>query len=383
MVTHAFPRFEGDMAGVFIDLLARALIKRGHDLHVITPSDAGDGGLIDWHGVAVHRIRYAPQRLERLAHRGTMVEAARSPIGALTLLSLVRSLRRSIEALVKTEGLDVVHAHWWVPSGVAAWRASEKIPVPYVVTVHGTDARLLGRIPGASWLGRRVLGRAAASTAVSKFLADRVCTEVGDITITVQPMPTDTSGFVLPSHGGGGVVTIGRLSAQKRIGDLIEAMRVLRDRGTDVPLTIVGDGVERAALESRARDSGIDARFVGQVPTTELPERLGGMDVCVMPAEREGLGLAAIEALIAGVPVVVTEEGGGLLDIVGEGDYGRVVPARHPEALADAVETFLDNPSAREAAAAAGKRWRAALDPDVVAESFEGIYESVLGQIVS
>jgi glycosyltransferase involved in cell wall biosynthesis len=208
-----------------------------------------------------------------------------------------------------------------------------------------------------------------------------VRTEVGDIPITVQPMPTDTSGFVSPSHGGGGVVTIGRLSAQKRIGDLIDAMRVLRDRGTEVPLTIVGDGVERVALESRARDSSIDARFVGRVPTTELPECLDGMDVCVMPAEREGLGLAAIEALIAGVPVVVTEAGGGLLDVVGEGDHGRVVPARQPEALADAVETFLDNPLARAAAAAAGKEWRAALDPDVVAQSFERIYESVAGQV--
>jgi glycosyltransferase involved in cell wall biosynthesis len=105
------------------------------------------------------------------------------------------------------------------------------------------------------------------------------------------------------------------------------------------------------------------------------------MDVCVMPAEREGLGLAAIEALIAGVPVIVTEDGGGLLDIVGEGDYGKVVPARHPEALADAVGGFLDNPLAREAAAAAGKEWRTALDPDVVAQSFEVIYESVAGQV--
>ena len=383
MVTHAFPRFEGDMAGVFIDLLARALIERGHDLHVITPSDAGNGGVIDWYGIAVHRVRYAPKRFERLAHRGTMVEAARSPIGALTLLSLVGALRRSAKALVKKEGLDVVHAHWWVPSGLAVWRASENTGSPYVVTVHGTDARLLGLLPGASWLGRRVFGRASASTAVSKFLADRVRTEVGDIPITVQPMPIDTRGFLSPSRGGGGVVTVGRLSAQKRIGDLIDAMRVLRDRGTDVPLTIIGDGVERAALESHARDSNIDAQFVGRVPTTELSERLGEMDVCVMPAEREGLGLAAIEALIAGVPVVVTEEGGGLLDIVGEGDYGKVVPARHPDALADAVETFLDNPLAREAAAAAGKRWRAALDPDVVAESFERIYESVTGQVGS
>ncbi len=383
MVTHAFPRFEGDMAGVFIDLLVRALASRGHEIHVITPSDAGNGGRIDWHGIAVHRVRYAPRRFERLAHRGAMVDASRSPIGALTLLSLVRALRLSVEALVKKEGLDVVHAHWWAPGGVAVWRASGKTRIPYVVTVHGTDAWLLGRLPGASWLGRRVFGRAAACTAVSRFLADRVRAEVGDIPIVVQPMPTDTRGFVSLSHGGGGVVTIGRLSAQKRVGDLIDAMRVLRDRGTTVPLTIIGDGVERAALESRARNPDIDVRFVGRVPPTELPERLGGMDVCVMPAEREGLGLAAIEALIAGVPVVVTEEGGGLLDIVGEGDHGRVVPARHPEALADAIEIFLDNPSARKAAAAAGVGWRAALDPDVVAESFERTYDSVARQVVS
>ncbi len=139
MVTHAFPRFEGDMAGVFIDLLVRALAKRGHDIHVITPSDAGNGGRIDWHGIAVHRVRYAPRRLERLAHRGTMADAARSPIGALTLLGMVRALRRSVEELVKKEGLDVVHAHWWVPGGGShKCDASPSFPRwPH----HGTRAR--------------------------------------------------------------------------------------------------------------------------------------------------------------------------------------------------------------------------------------------------
>ena len=191
-------------------------------------------------------------------------------------------------------------------------------------------------------------------------------------------MPTDTQGFESLSRGGRGVVTIGRLSAQKRIGDLIDGMRVLSDRGTAVPVTIIGDGVERESLEARARESGVDARFVGRVPPAELPKYLDDMDVCVMPAEREGLGLAAIEALVAGVPVVVTEDGGGLLDVVEEGACGKVVPAHDPVALAQAVKGLLGNPMAREAAATAGKRWRAALDPDVVAAAFEQIYSSVV-----
>ena len=79
---------------------------------------------------------------------------------------------------------------------------------------------------------------------------------------------------------------------------------------------------------------------------------------------------------MAGIPVVATTRGGGLLDVVAEGDHGRVVDG--PGGIADAIEHFMGNADARRAAAAAGARWRQALAPATVAKAFERIYTSMI-----
>ncbi len=170
-------------------------------------------------------------------------------------------------------------------------------------------------------MAERVYRNADACTAVSNFLARCIESEVGEVAIVVQPMPTDSRGFTSISQGGAGVVTIGRLSPQKRVAYLIAAMRIQAERGTSIPLTIIGDGVERANLERQANESGIGVEFVGRVRPADLAGRLKDMDVAVWPAEREGFGLAAAEALMAGIPVVATARGGGLLDVVAVGDH--------------------------------------------------------------
>src|SRR5947209_12112898 len=100
--------------------------------------------------------------------------------------------------------------------------------------------------------------------------------------------------------GGGGIVTVGRLSAQKRIPWLLEAVAQLRATGRGLPLTIVGDGPERPALERRAAELGVadSVRFLGEVPPARIPDVLGDADVFAFPAIGEGLGLAAAEALM-------------------------------------------------------------------------------------
>src|SRR5439155_907631 len=105
----------------------------------------------------------------------------------------------------REEQLELVHAHWWIPGGVSAWLARR----PYIVTLHGTDVALLERSLPARLLARRVLRGAAAVTAVSSFLAERVARAAGldERSIVVQPMPADTRAFTRTSRGGGGIVT--------------------------------------------------------------------------------------------------------------------------------------------------------------------------------
>jgi glycosyltransferase involved in cell wall biosynthesis len=378
-LTHGYPRWDGDIAGVFLERLAVALVERGHRVTVLAPSDAGQGGEELRHGVLVRRVRYAPARSETLAYRGTMVASARTPGGAIAAGMLTARIAIAGGAV----DADVLHAHWWVPSGVCAWLASVFSGIPYLVTLHGTDVAVLERSSAARTLARHVLGHAGAVTAVSPQVARRAAAAVGrePSAFVVQPMPVDTERFHRPSAGGGGIVGVGRLTEQKRFVSAVRAVARLHQAGRHVSLTLIGDGPERGALEAEATQLGVAGavRFLGQVDPARLPAAIADADVFVLPAREEGLGLAAVEALLLGIPVIAAEDGGGLLDVVPRSGAGRVVPVDDADLFAAALSDLL-NPSARSLALAEGDRLRERFGAGHVAERFEGIYQEIAPQ---
>jgi glycosyltransferase involved in cell wall biosynthesis len=377
VLTHAYPRYDGDVAGAFLERLVVALAERGQRVHVYAPADTGRGGTELRHQVPVTRIRYAPSRRETLAYRGTMVAAARSPGGFVWAISLILRQAAVVRWLPAERRPDIVHAHWWVPGGVSAWLAGR----PYVLTLHGMDVVLLESSATARRVARPVLGGAAAITAVSSSLADRAARALGldRGRIVVQPMPIAAGHFDRKSRGGGGVVTVGRLTPRKRIDVLLRALARLRTASRPLPLTIVGDGSERGRLESITSELELEkqVRFLGEVPPERIPEVIGDADVFAFPALGEGFGLAAAEALLLGVPVVAAPDGGGVCDFVPASGAGRVVDAE-PEQLARAIVELCDDPDARRLAAAEGDALRRRLGPSAVAERFESLYRQVL-----
>ncbi|HTS87821.1 MAG TPA: glycosyltransferase [Gemmatimonadales bacterium] len=380
-LTHNFPRFAGDVSGAFLATLAGALTARGHGVTVIAPADGGEIGAPLLGGIAVRRVRYAMARHETLAYRGSMAETARTPGGAWRALSLVRALRRAARAEV-ARGADLIHAHWWVPAGLAAPSS-----VPLVVTVHGTDAALLGRSSLARGLARPLFRRATVVTAVSRSAADQIARATGTVVGArhIQPMPVDTSLFEPAevgqqgrgSAGGGGLVVVARLTQQKRVDLALEAVALLPE--VRPFLTIIGDGPERHPLEALRDRLGLrDAvRFLGSVPPPRVAEVLRTADLAVFPARNEGFGLGAAEALMAGVPVVACQDGGGVLEVVPAGGAGRQVPPR-ADAMAEAITALLADPAARVSAEEEGQRWRERLRPERVAEICEGWYHEAL-----
>lgn len=369
-LTHNYPRHAGDVPGAFLHPLATALTGRGHDVRVVAPADHGRDGRELLDGVPVRRVRYAEPERENLAYEGNMQGAVRSPSGLLALRALILALRQGarIEA-AGAEGETVVHAHWWIPAGLALPRE-----LPKLVTLHGTDGRLLERQAALRWLGRRVLRRARLVTAVSEDLAATVVrvTHRRDVMSRVQPMPIDSRDRPW-SRGGGGIIVVARLTRQKRIDLAIRTMAEL-----DGPLTIVGDGPERPALERLIASLKLQSRvrITGFLPGPEVARELGSADVMLFPAVNEGFGLAAIEALMAGVPVVACRDGGGVVSAV-QKHGGGIVTDPMPGALAGAVRTSR-TPARRESARAAGERWREELAPELVAERFEGWYREAL-----
>jgi glycosyltransferase involved in cell wall biosynthesis len=326
--------------------------------------------------VPVRRVRYAAPHQETLAYGGTITEAAKSITG-LRALGALRAALRNAASEALASGVDLLHAHWWIPAGLAMPRGA-----PFVVTSHGTDAALLHRSAMARRLARPVYRRARVVSAVSRELATWIQQATGRHVPAeaIHPMPVDTSRYGW-SEGGDGAVVVARLTAQKRVDLAIRTVGVLATLGARLPLTIVGDGPERAALELLTAELGLtnEVRFLGAVPTAEVPSILRRADLMYFPAVGEGFGLAAAEALMSGVPVIACWDGGGVLDIVPEHGAGRrVIPSA--DALADATLDIMTDDGRRATAQEAGRYWRDRLRPETVAAVVHGWYREALGE---
>jgi glycosyltransferase involved in cell wall biosynthesis len=368
MAAHAYPRHPGDVAGNFIARIAETLVAGGHTVAAVAPADRGNARRFTLGGVDVRQVRYAAAEREDLAYSGDMAAKARGWAGRRAFLGLVTALEQGVREAIRDLHADVVHAFWWIPGGWAATRATT---APIVVSLMGTDVALL-RGP-ARLLGRRVLGRARRVTAISRYLAAeaRRRTFRPRLPVDLIPMPADTARFTRASRGGGGIATLGRLTTQKRVDLLLDAVH---QAGLDVPVTIVGDGPARAALEAQARALGLSrVRFLGALPDAAAQDAIGDADVFAMLGRGEGLGLAAAEALMLGIPVVVAEDGGGVLDLVTDGPGGCVV-APTARAVGQALRTMRADPAARAAARAEGDRLRARLSPRGIADRFVETY---------
>lgn len=372
VVAHAFPRWPGDVAGSFLGRLAEALVARGHTVTVVAPADRGAAVRQTAGGVEVVQVRYAAPERENLAYTGDMARSARTLGGAWAFRGLLRAMAAGVRREVARTGADLVHAFWWVPGGWAAIGA----PAPLVLSLMGTDVTLMRPLP-ARLLARRVLTRASRVTALSTYLADRArdLTQLPGLAIERVPVPADVDRFRLRTPGGGGVIYLGRLSEQKRVHLLLDAVRA---RNIHVAVRIVGDGPARADLERQAAALGLaNVQFLGAVPDAEVPPLVAAADVAAFPSVGEGLGLAAAEALMLGVPVVATTDGGGVLDLVREGEGGRIV-APAAAAFGTALEEALTGRGLREGAARAGDRLRHELSPAAVAQRFETVYDEAV-----
>lgn len=343
----------------------------GHTVSVVAPADRGNSGRETMGGVEVVRVRYAAASRETLAYAGDMVRQSRSPLGAWTFRRLVRSLASGAQDEVRRLDADLVHAFWWVPGGWAAIGAR----VPVVLSLMGTDVAMMRRWP-ARWLARRVLSRASYVTALSTYLAQeaRRATRLPTLEIDRIPVPVDIERFRGKSSGGGGVVYLGRLTPQKRVDLLLDAVH---HAAIDVPVTIIGEGPARCELERHSAALNLkQVRFRGALPDDEVISVMANADVAAFLSRSEGLGLAAAEAMMLGVPVVATLDGGGVRDLVRHGEGACVVqPTR--EAVGAALQHCLSDPSIRDAARYSGDVLRTQLAPGAVAAMFEQAYVRV------
>lgn len=379
-LTHSYPRRAGDAPGSFILRLATALRGEGVETNVVAPAAPGLENHDRIEDVDVERFRYAPRKYETLAYTGNMAQQFQASWSArVTMLGFLGSEFRSAVRARRAFEPDVVHAHWWFPSGLVGTWLSKMSHKPLVTTMHGTDVRLARAVAFSRPAFRHVLHNSAAVTAVSRWLAKEAQEVVSAPAPLVAPMPVATSLF---TPGGkrhdDRLLFVGRLNKQKGIELLLHTLARIPD--TSISLDVVGDGDDRDALQDLAKALGIAdrVRWHGAVPQPRLADFYRAATALVVPSVGEGLGLVAVEAQLCETPVVAFDSG-GLPDIVQHDRTGILVNEVDAAALAAALVSLLDRDD-RGASLGAAARLHAlaTFAPESVARRYADVYRSAI-----
>lgn len=170
------------------------------------------------------------------------------------------------------------------------------------------------------------------------------------------------------------VGTAGRITGQKGLEFLIQAAVLLGPAFPDLRVVLVGDGEERSTLEKQARSVGVEDRVHFLGVRMDIPDLLGAFDIYALPSRWEGLPMAVLEAMAAGLPVVASGVG-GLPTAIRDGQEGLLVPPEDPAALAAALERLLADPELRRRMGSAAKqRYEADFTLQVMTRRYEALY---------
>ncbi|MGD9588577.1 MAG: glycosyltransferase family 4 protein [Pyrinomonadaceae bacterium] len=271
-------------------------------------------------------------------------------------LALIAACR--LARFVRENGVEIIHAHRARDYPLAAIASFLSGNTPYILTRHVLFPM--------KRLNRLILRKATRVISVSDPVADSVRAQrvfdVGiQITIRngirVERFAAKAGAKSRPSYladrqGRYFVGMVGHLSAIKGQADLVHAARIVTDRMDSVDFIIAGEDKSsklenRASIEELISRLGLNARvhLIGWID--DVTELLGALDLFVSPSRMEPFGLAMVEAMAAGVPVIASSSEGAR-EIIEDGVTGRLVPIEDPEALAVAVTELLANKSERE-----------------------------------
>jgi D-inositol-3-phosphate glycosyltransferase len=353
---------ERDTGGMNVYLLqvARELGKRGHRADVYTRvHDPNDPEIVE------------------LGENARVIHVQAGPHGE-TKQSLHRHIPQfleGLEAFREREGIayDLVHSHYWL-SCLAAIDLSRDWGVPHIATFHTLARAKQEARPGEQESQLRIESEREAMMSADSMVVstERERSDIARLygvpagKVDVVPAGVDLQMFR----------PLGRAESRRRLGlsdervilavaqrieplkglDVIVEALPLMDDGGEARFIIVGgdenSGPEIDRLRGVAARMGVEDRltFAGAVSQEELPAYYSAADVCVLPSYYESFGLAALESLACGTPVVASRVGGPLSFIV-DGVNGHLVPERSPEAYARCLDVvMLEGPEMAEAA---------------------------------
>ena len=351
LITNVFPNPTQPTRGTFNLEMTRALCRLGHEIDVVAPVSCFE----EWRARRMGR-RIGPQRQERM--HGMHVYYPRSYYTPKVLRScygwfLWHSIRSTVLAVVKANQPDIVIAYWAHPDGYAGLRLARQIGRPCAVVIGGSDVLLLCKNSARRRCILNVLNAVDWVVVVSHDLKDKVeqlgvdpdKVHVGWRGVNAEQFcPGDRcearQRLGLPQNQSL-VLWVGGMTPVKNVDTLLAAAAILKARGTDFRLLLVGRGRLENSLRRTCRRLGLQehVRFVGPVLHDDLPVWYRAANLTVLPSWSEGIPNVLLESMAARVPFVASQVG-GIPEIATEG-IDCLVPPGDPVAFANAIAQQL------------------------------------------
>ena len=298
-----YPTFGG--SGVVATELGLELARRGHEIHFITYRQPVRLALLNpnihYHEVNVPEyplFHYQPYEL---------------------------ALSSKLVDMVKLHGIELLHVHYAIPHAYAGYMAKKMlkeqgIKIPMVTTLHGTDITLVGNHPFYKPAVSFSINHSDVVTSVSQDLKDEtyrlfdIKREIfvipNFIEVNQEKSANTPCKRAIMAPGGEKIVThISNFREVKRIPDVVKIFNEIQ-KSIPARLMMVGDGPEREPAEKLAEELGITDKVVFFGNSNEINEILCFSDLFLLPSQTESFGLAALEAMAVGVPVISSNTGG-------------------------------------------------------------------------
>ncbi|MFD0964188.1 N-acetyl-alpha-D-glucosaminyl L-malate synthase BshA [Pseudofulvibacter geojedonensis] len=369
-----YPTFGG--SGVVATELGIALSKRGHEVHFITYKQ--------------------PVRLDLLENNIQFHEVNVPEYPLFHYQPYELALSSKLVDMVKLHDIELLHVHYAIPHAYAAYMAkkmlqADGINIPIVTTLHGTDITLVGSHPFYKPAVAFSINKSDAVTSVSESLKNDTL-RLFKITNDIEVVPNfidlvkykeaskaECKRHLLAAPEERIITHVSNFRKVKRIDDVVKLFHLIQEK---VPskLIMVGDGPEREPAEELTAKLGIADKVVFLGKSNEVDKILCFSDLFLLPSETESFGLAALEAMASGVPVISSNTG-GIPEVNKDGLSGYLANVGDVETMAVKAIEILHKDSILNKFKKNAKEIAAQFELNSVVSKYEELYNKALNKL--